>query len=171
MNEHPNNPVYSKQVIEMLTVANEYCLFMEKCDDYPIEDILSYCRHILPLIYLKGSLVKPLIPAEPDDAERFVTEESWESLFNTLRNKFYPDDHFWMCQDPRDENTEIEKNSLAEHLADIYQDMKDFVMLYQKNRHSARENAIAGIASYFMDHYGPAITKSLYALHLLETRA
>ncbi len=170
MNSHSNDPVYSKQVIEMLTVANEYCLFMEKAEEYSKEDIFAYSWRILPLIYLKSTLLQPVIPQEPDDAERFVTEETWEGIFNTLRNKFYPDDHFWMSHDLTDETTEIEKNSLAEHLADIYQDMKDFIMLYQKNLHSARENAIAGIITHFREHYGPAITKSLNALHLLQTQ-
>lgn len=165
MNKIPNDPVYSKQVLEFLTVANEYCLFTEKCDEYKRDELLNYYRHILPLIYLKGSLIKPVVPGEPGDAERFVTEESWESIFNALRNKFYPADHFWMCQDPSDEHTDVEKNSLAEHLADIYQDLKDFVMLYQKNRHTSRENAVAGIVEHFRAHFGPAITKSLYALH------
>lgn len=79
MNSHSNDPVYSKQVIEMLTVANEYCLFMEKAEEYSKEDIFAYSWRILPLIYLKSTLLQPVIPQEPDDAERFVTEETWRA--------------------------------------------------------------------------------------------
>lgn len=168
MNISPNDPVYSKQVIELLTVANEYCIFTEKADDYSKSDIISYYRHILPLLYIKGSVLKSLTPEFPEDAERFLTEESWEKILNSLRNKFYPHDHFWFCQDMHDENTDVEKMSLAECLSDIYQDMKDFVMLYQKNRYSSRENAVAEVSRLFREHYGEIITRALSCLHHLE---
>lgn len=171
MDISPNDPVYSKQVIELLTVANEYCIFTEKAEDYSKSDIINYYRHILPLLYIKGSVLKPLTPEYPEDAERFLTEESWEKILNSLRNKLYPDDHFWFCQDMRDENTEVEKMSIAECLSDIYQDMKDFVMLYQKNRYSSRENAIAEISRLFREHYGEIITRALSGLHHLEVQA
>ena len=170
MDISPNDPVYSKQVIELLTVANEYCIFTEKVDDYSKADIVNYYRHILPLLYIKGSVLKPIIPQHPEDAERFLTEESWEIILNSLRNKFYPDDHFWICEDSSDENTDVEKMSLAECLADIYQDLKDFVMLYQKNLYSSRENAIAEIARLFSEHYGEIITLALPALHQLNSQ-
>lgn len=166
----PNDPVYSKQVIELLTVANEYCLFIEKAEEYSKKDIIHYFRHILPLLYLKGSVLKPVVPREPADAERFLTEESWELIFNSLRNKLYPDDHFWVCQDITDVNTDAEKFSIAECLVDVYQDMKDFIMLYQKNRYSSRENAVADIYRLFYSHYGEIITKVMQALHQLELR-
>jgi hypothetical protein len=171
MDISPNDPVYSKQVIELLTVANEYCIFTEKVEDYSKSDIINYYRHILPLLYIKGSVLKPLIPEYPEDAERFLTEESWEKILNSLRNKLYPDDHFWFCQDMRDENTDVEKMSLAECLSDIYQDMKDFVMLYQKNRYSSRENAVSEISRLFREHYGEIITRALSGLHHMEMQA
>jgi len=169
--ENPqNDPVYSRQVLELLTVANEYCMFAEKADEYSKNDIVNYFRHILPLLYIKGSVLKPIAAEDPDDAERFLTEESWELIFNTLRNKLYPDDSFWTFQEIGASNTDVIKASLAECLADIYQDLKDFVMLYQKNRHSSRENAVAEISRLFRDHYGEIITKALPALHQLELR-
>lgn len=40
------DPVYSKKVIEMLTVANEYCLFLENVNDKTKEDVLDYLQKI-----------------------------------------------------------------------------------------------------------------------------
>ncbi|MCB9016719.1 MAG: DUF5063 domain-containing protein [Lentimicrobiaceae bacterium] len=166
-----NDPVFTKQIIEFLTVSNEFCHFTEKVAEYSKEDIIDYYRRILPLLYLKGSLVKSVTPSSPDDSERFVTEEEWELLFNTIRNKLYPDDHFWMSSDPHDEDAELEKAGIGECIADIYQDMKDFLTLYQKNRYTAKENAVHDICTYYHDHWGPAATKALYALHLLFQRS
>ena len=166
MEDISSHPVYSRQVVELLTVANEYCLFIEKAEEYSKADIINYFRHVLPLLYLRASLVPPLTPSNPEESERYVIEEVWESLFNSIRNKFYPDDHFWMSQDAHDETTDIEKFSLGECLADIYQDMKDFLMLYQK-KHSSRENAVANIAMWFRERSGLSIIRAQYALHLL----
>lgn len=166
MEDISSHPVYSKPVVELLTVANEYCLFIEKAEDYSKIDTIDYFRHILPLLYLKASLVPVLTPSNPEESERYVTEEVWEAMFNTIRNKFYPDDHFWMSQDAHDESTDIEKFSLGECLSDIYQDMKDFLMLYQK-KHSSRENAVADITRWFRERSGLSIIRAQYALHLL----
>ena len=49
--------VYSKNVIEFITVVNEYCLFIEKAENYSKDDIIQYMLKICPLIYLKGALL------------------------------------------------------------------------------------------------------------------
>lgn len=170
MEDISKHPVYSRQVIELITVANEYCLYVEKFDDYNKNESIEYLRHVLPLLYLKASLVPLLTPSNPEESERYVTEEVWEALFNSIRNKFYPDDHFWMGQDAHDETTDVEKFSLAECLSDIYQDMKDFIMLYQK-KHSSRENAVSDVTNWFRERTGLSIIRSQYALHLLFMKA
>ncbi len=167
MVNNQNDPLYSRQVIEFITVANEFCIFSEKINDYTRDDIITYYLRIIPLLYLKGSLIKDITPENPDNNERFVLEEDWENLLNAVRNKLYPDDNFWIAADPHDVDTEAEKSSISECIADIYQDMKDFIMLYQKNTRSAKENAVHEVFINYPGHWGPALTKALYALHLL----
>ncbi len=165
-----NDPVFTRQIIEFITVSNEFCLFTEKVETYSKEDIVEYYRRILPFLYLKGSLLKPVVRSAGEASERFFTQEEWELLFNTLRNKLYPDDHFWVSTDMYDENTEIEKASVAECIADIYQDMKDFLMLYQKNHYASKENAVNDVCEHFDHHWGEASIKCMLALHRLNLR-
>ena len=165
-----NDPVLTRPILEFITVSNEFCLFTEKAEKYSREDIVDYYRRILPLLYLKGSLVKPVETASGDASERFVTQEQWETLFNLIRNKLYPHDHFWVSTDMYDEHTEVEKASIAECIADIYQDMKDFLMLYQKNRYASKEVAISEACMHFDDHWGPAAIKAMSALHELSLK-
>lgn len=165
MSQAAHEQILSRPIVEFITVSNEFCRFTEKAEEYTKEDIVEYYRRVLPLLYLKGSMVKSPVPSDPDASERFVTEEEWEILFNALRNKFYPDDHFWISSSMHDEDTEIEKASLAECLADVYQDMKDFLMLYQKNRLAAKENAVHDVCRHFDEHWGPAALKAMLALH------
>lgn len=160
-----NDYVYSKGVLEFLTVANEYCLFTEKTEQYSKEDILHYYLKICPLLYLKGILLPSLEENDSEITERYVTEESWESIFQTLRRKLGEEDVFRNIEnDQMEEKTSI-KLSISEHIADVYQDMKDFVMLYQKNTHAAKENAIAGCYRLFETHWGSRIINIQMALH------
>ncbi|TSA24632.1 MAG: DUF5063 domain-containing protein, partial [Bacteroidetes bacterium] len=49
--------VRSSQVLEMLAVANDFTLFIEKAEEYTREQILNYLHRVLPAIYLKASLL------------------------------------------------------------------------------------------------------------------
>lgn len=167
-NQIPSEPVYSRNVLEMLAVANEYCLFVEKADEYTKDDLLSFFQKICPLLYIKGALLPFVEPSNPEANERFVLEEKWEIIFNSLRTKFQPFDEYWYADDAFDRNAEMLKASLAENFADIYQDLKDFVILYQKNSLAAKENAVAECSLLFRNHWGIRIANMINALHFLN---
>src|SRR5210317_318155 len=99
MTEQLDTGNHKKQVIELLTVANEYCMFIEKSYDYSKDDIYEYVNKIAPLLYLKGSLIPELVSENPEGYERYVTAEVWENIFNELRNKFGRQDEFWFIDE------------------------------------------------------------------------
>ena len=157
--------VYSKNVIEFLTVANEYCLFIEKAENYTKEDIVQYMLKICPLIYLKGALLPDYEWSDFEITERFVTEEHWELMFRVLKNKFGEDDTYWaISSNDRGENVPS-TSSVAENLTDVYQDIKDFIMLYQKGTHAAKENALTECRQLFKTHWGYRLISAHKALH------
>lgn len=156
----------SRVVIEMLTVANEYCLFFEEAEKYEPTDILTYFQRLAPLLYLKGSLLPAVDVSDEAFAERFVTEEQWEDVFKTLREKLGPEERYYI----HDHNYDTQEASLADNIADIYQDMKDFVMLYQKNTEVARQNALVQVRGLFPGHWGPILLQAMIAVHRLLHR-
>lgn len=158
-----NNEHNTKAALEMLTVANEYCLFFEKADNYETNDILLYFQKIAPLLYLKASLIEPVAVNQEAINERYVTEEQWETIFKTLREIFGSDDQYYI----HDHNFDSAEASLSDNLADIYQDMKDFIMLYQKNTEPAHHNAIANLTDLFKWRWGPALINAMGAVHQL----
>jgi hypothetical protein len=164
-----SDPIYSQTVLDMFTVANEYCIFVEKAGSYPSDEIFQYLAKVFSLMYLKGSLIPKLRVEYPEANERFVTEEQWQDVFNELKNKFGEDDIFLSC-DPGEADAEPERHSLAENLADVYQDMKDFVLLYSKEMQAARENAVHEIGRLFRSHWGHRVLMSQLHLHHLMFR-
>lgn len=161
------NTVSSKNVMEMLTVANEYCHFIEKAHEYETKDILDYLQKMFSLLYLKGALLPEIEVQVPEANERFVTEKTWESIFNELRNKFKPNDEFWVMDHIDFKDNDPIKASLADNLTDIYQDLKDFVLLYAKGTEAAKENAVHDCRLFFQTHWGYRLVQSQKYIHHL----
>lgn len=157
----------SKPVIEMATVANEFCYFLENLDKKEKDTLLEFMQRILPLLYLKGSLLPLMEPEYPEANERFVTEEQWERVFTELREKLEKDDEYWIIDPLYINETEPLKASISENLADIYQDMKDFLVLLQKNTVAARENAIYQCRLLHGDHWGYKVGNIFTRIHHL----
>lgn len=163
----PRDPVYSKTVLEMLTVANEYCLFLEKAENYDRQDILLFLQRICPLIYIKASLLPVIELTDEEASEHYVTEEEWESVFNSLHVKFGVDDIYYFIDPHERSHTDPVKGSMAENFTDIYQDLKDFVLLYQKPRKAAMEYAVSECKRLFETRYGFRLVRAHSALHYI----
>jgi hypothetical protein len=168
MTNPADDPLYSRKVLEMLTVANEYCLFIEKADDYSIEDLLNFLQKITPLIYLKSVLLPEIEVTDDGAVEHYVTEEQWENLFNKLYIKFGEKDQFFFIDLHEKSHTDPVKGSLAECFTDIYQDLKDFVLLYQNPLKAFKENAVKECQRLFETHYGYRLLNAQSAIHCIQ---
>ena len=151
----------SRVVLEMLTVANDFCIFTEGISSKTKIEIVEYYQKVLPLMYVKGSLLPDIEVSDPAANERYVAEQHWEQVYKLVEEKFGKDDLFWRL----DNLNEANKNSIADHIADIYQDVKDFVFLFQQNRMAAKENAVSECKRLFESHWGHRCTRVIDALH------
>ena len=57
------------------------------------------------------------------------------------------------------------KTSISELLTDIYQDMNDFILLYQKESRAAKQNAAGECKVLFFSHWGVRIIDLLKVIH------
>lgn len=172
MEQEPSNMpvVHSKGVVEMITVANDFCSFMEKSEEYTKDELLRYLERILPLIYIKASLLPEITVEDEDAVEHYVTEEQWEFLFNVIRNKFGEDDIFFYINNQEKSQQDPIRASIAENLTDIYQDLKDFLLLYQKPLTIFRQNAVKDCRQLFQTRYGFLLVNVHQAIHYLIYR-
>jgi hypothetical protein len=165
-NTTASEPASSANVIDMFTVANEFCIFTEKAEKYNPEEVIQYYAKICPLLYLKGAILPIVEPDEDYFGERFVNEDQWESIYNSLLSVFQAQDEFFTLSYDNSDNIPL-KASISEHLADVYQDLKDFVLLYQKNLNYAKQNAVYECRMLFASHWGARIASLLPALHAM----
>jgi len=160
-----DDPTYSRKVLEMITVANEFCLFLEKSQEYTLTEFLGFLQKILPLIYLKASLLPDIIVDDESFTEHYLTEEQWEAMFNDLRMKLTDCDIFYYVDHNRTNESEPIRGSISECVTDIYQDLKDFLLLYQKPLKAFKENAIRNCKYLFETRFGYRILDAQTAIH------
>lgn len=157
--------VEAKNTKELFLVASQFCTFIDNIQTFDKEQIVDYLLKISPLMYLKGSLIPEIILEDNSSCEQFFTEEQYELLYLSLKEKLSEIDFFefysWQLN-------EVETKSLCELLTDIYQDMKDFLLLYNKNVLASQEAALFLLRMNFLHHWGKNITVLLLYLHHLS---
>ncbi|HEY6914446.1 MAG TPA: DUF5063 domain-containing protein, partial [Paludibacter sp.] len=90
----PDHIVYSTNVIEFVTVAAETCLFLEHASEFPRTDFIQKSVKILPLLYLKASLIDIPETVFDDAPERFVNEEDYQFVREQVEQLLGPDDSY-----------------------------------------------------------------------------
>ncbi|MDR1180791.1 MAG: DUF5063 domain-containing protein [Bacteroidales bacterium] len=156
--------IETKNTRELYLVATQFCTFMENIHTFEPRQIIDYLLKIMPLMYLKGALIQDIQVDETVACEQFVTEEQYELLYLKLKDKLTEMEFF---ESYNLQENETKTYSICEILTDIYQDMKDFVLLYNKNTLTTQENALLMHKKYFIYTWGKYITILLSYLHQL----
>ncbi|MCG8698121.1 MAG: DUF5063 domain-containing protein [Bacteroidales bacterium] len=164
-----DNPVYSKNVVEFVTVANEYCLFIENASGLEVQDFIDKAHKVVAFLYLKATLL-PVLDSEFEEFnEKYVTEEDYNFILNMVARKLGKYNDYEEVFDPlRDSHDEPAFNTLSENFADIYQDLKNFVLLYQVGTHEVMYEAIWDVQQNFEQYWGQKLVNGLRALHHLK---
>lgn len=166
-----NDPTLSRTNLEMVTIASEYCSLIENADKHDRPTFLKTLCGFVPLLYLRGNLLQAAPPEFPEANERFVTEEQWDGIFTSLRELLGEQDEFsYIGTTEYDEQATL-RGSLSEHLADVYQDLNDFVLLFKKPLLAARENAIYECQQLFRERWGSRLAIILPVLHDLANNS
>ena len=126
--------IYSKNIIEFVTVSAEYCAFIERTPELEKEEFVDKIIKILPLLYLKATLLSPEEPEEESYPEKFVTENIYESIRIGIESLLGEEDSYLeVFQTDMKYSEEPLAASISEGLADIYQDLKDFISVLKIN--------------------------------------
>lgn len=165
----PNHFVYSSNVIEFVTVAAETCLFLEHAAEFERDDFVQKSVKLLPLLYLKTSLVNIPESVYDDNVERFVSEEDYRFIIEQVEAILGPDDSYLEVFHP---DMALSDTPIAafvsENLADIYQELKDFAANYQLGDEDIMNDALVLCLNAFGEHWGQKLLNALRALHALR---
>ena len=127
--EKESQTIFDKNVIEFVTVAAEFCAFLERAEHMKRKAFVDTSLKILPLLYLKASMLPKCETIGDEALETYVTEEIYEILRINLSGLMADKDDYLdvFVQDMVYSDQPIKK-SISEDLADIYQDIKDDIL-------------------------------------------
>ena len=166
---HFPDVAYSRNVIEFATVANEFCAFTESVNDFPRKDFLGKLQKILPLLYLKASLLPAIAEEDAEESpEKFVMEEDYSYILQKLSSKLGEFDSYPEIFEPGTPLGEanVEAN-ISENVADIYQDLKDFILAYRIGTVEVMKAALWECRNNFEQYWGQKLVNGLRAIHQL----
>lgn len=163
------NTVFSKNVIEFTTVALQYCNFIENFEGEDSDQFIDKMTKILPLLYLKVVLVEETEPVNDEEPETMVTESDYNYVLSKLYHILGKNDTYLevFLQDMKYSETPIAA-SVSEDLSDIYQDLKNFITIYERGIIENMNDALFVCIENFKAYWGQKLVNVMRALHILK---
>ena len=164
--------IFDKNSIEFVTVAAEYCGFIERARQMERKDFVDTALKILPLLYLKASLIPECELMGEGDLEIFVTEEDYELARMSVAHVMGAKDDYLevFLPDMAYSDTPLKK-CISEDLADIYQDLKDFIGVFQLGLNETMNASLFVCKEHFAEFWGQRLVNTMRALHDVKYNA
>ena len=164
--EQTSQVIFDKNSIEFVTVAAEYCGFIERSQGTERNAFIDTALKILPLLYLKASLIPECEMIGEEDLEVFVTEEDYECVQYSIAQVLGAQDDYLEVFHPdmAYSDTPIKK-CISEDLADIYQDLKDFIGVFQLGMNTTMNDSLYVCKEHFAEYWGQRLVNTMRALH------
>lgn len=163
-----NNVVYSSAVIDFVATAVEFCSFLEN-DSYPSRlEFIEKTLKIIPVLYSKATLLPETELLEDDETESFVKEDDYSRVVALISNVMGEEDVYLdvFIEDMKYSDTPI-SSFVSEDIADIYQDVRNFITIYQYNLSDQMNNALYMCRENFRTYWGQKLVNVIRPLHSL----
>ncbi|MDR1883424.1 MAG: DUF5063 domain-containing protein [Prevotella sp.] len=161
--------VYSKDTVEFVTVAVQYCAFLENFDEITEPELTDKLTKLLPLLYLKASLVPETDTVNDEEPEITVTEDIYNFIASKLYDVYVNNDTYLevFLQDMKYSETPV-LASISEDLADVYQDTKNFIAIFERGITENMNDALYVCMENFRTYWGQKLVNVLRALHSIK---
>lgn len=167
--EYPqNNMIYSQNVVEFITVTKEFVNFLENAISFDKDTFIAHSHKILPLLYLKTTMLPKFESEFEGFSEHSVTEADWYNINNNLLQLLGEDDNYFDTFDINQESYEPVHSSISENLTDIYQDLKNCIEVYKIGTNETSNEALYECQQNFETYWGIKLVSCLKELHNIK---
>lgn len=162
-----NQRIFNKNTVEFITVSREYVNLCENLSSYTPYQTIQILHRILPLLYLKTSLL-PAFELYEVNLEEAVSEDIYMLIIHGFEEKFGEMDLDCEIHEINAQNYEKNIVPLSEVLSDIYQDLKNTISNYQTGYEDIMESSLFICKQNFELYWGARLTAALVTLHILN---
>lgn len=161
--------VYDKSVIDFVTIAVEICVFLEKNEPLPREEWIDRILKMLSFLYVKALLLPETVTTDEEPPVTFVREEDYSRVMNGVSGVMGEEDIYLdvFVEDMKYSDTPV-STFVSENIADIYQDIRNFVSVYQFGLTDRMNDALYQCKENFHLYWGQKLVNVLRPLHALK---
>lgn len=167
-----NKPIYERNTLEFVTIALEFCSFIEKIKSSDLFNFVDKATKLLPLLYVKAALLPEIESNDDLELELTVTEDMYESVRENIADLLGEYDAYLETFHPDMQYSDTPIAAfVSENLADVYQDMGNFVSLFRQGEEEIMQEAVAICKKNFKEYWGQPLLNTLKALHAVRYSA
>lgn len=161
--------VFSKYTEDFVRVALEYCVLVEKTKANEKQVFIDNIVKVLPLLYLKISVIPPIDENYDSDLPNKVDEEMYALVENNISELLGEDNLYLETFHP---DIKLSDSPVAvkisEDLADIYQDLGNFIGIFKNGQKETMNDSLILCIQNFERYWGQRLVNALRALHHLK---
>lgn len=161
--------VFSKYTIDFARVALEFCVFVEKVKESDKNTFVDNMTKVLPLLYLKVSIIPQIEDDYESQLESKVNENYYVQVENNISGLLGDDNLYLETFHP---DIKLSDSPVAvkisEDLADIYQDLGNFIGIFKNGHKETMNDSLALCIENFKKYWGQRLVNSLRALHFIK---
>lgn len=160
--------VYAPVTLDFVTVSVEFCSFLEKMEVTSREEWAKTMLRILPLLYVKATLLPSVEVLDDEIAEVFVSQQDYMLVSNQVASVLGEEDVYLdvFVEDMKYSDRPV-SSFVSEDIADIYQDIRNFVSVYQHGLEETMLSALNACTENFRLYWGQKLVNVLRPLHAL----
>lgn len=160
---------FTKGSIEFLTVAVEFCRYIEN-PDTDRNTFLDKTSKLLPLLYIKAAMVHPGTPIYDDEPEKTIDENDYEAVRGDISGILGEKDQYLTAVHPDIALSDTPvAASISEDIADIYQSIGDFAAAARTGNQDLMNDALIICINDFRAYWGTRLLSATLAIHQIIT--
>jgi len=157
----------SPETKEFVNLCRRYFEYLEKMPDCEVSEFWTIMLEFLPEIYSNVSRLPQIDARYASEIEKFVTEREYNRTFANLCAYIGTLDKFSDFSDlGRPGIMKVIDASISETLTDIFQELKDFVLLYETGTLENMNDAIAECIDTFGQYWGVKLLSAARIIHI-----
>jgi len=166
-----HNYVYSNALVEFVRAANEYCRFLEQLKGTEGKAFIAESVKRMAELYAQFLITGETEPVFDSPPEPTVTEQEWSALFHRIAGILgQTNDILRVAAEDEFDRSELVNHTISEDMADIYQELRDFTVIYSRGLEELMNDAAWELKVRFAEHWGMKLLRALSALHPLYVK-
>jgi hypothetical protein len=158
--------VLSKYTEDFARTALEYCILLERTRPEEKALFVGNMVKVLPLLYLKATVIPPIEEDYETEFETRVSEEMYNRIEQTVGELLGEDNVYLETFHPdiKLSDTPVAVK-ISEDLADIWQDLGNFIAIFKNGDKETMNDSLRLCLENFRKYWGQRLVNALRALH------